>query len=67
MIITFGTANVVHNSICFGAGSSIGSRDRDIVTAQLYLSIVLHFVLYWNDSVTNGNHPQNIVSHLVPD
>ena len=61
IIITFGTTNVVlQNGITFGIGIIVGSRDRDIVTEVLSQDIVTF-------TQTNGNRPQNIVSHLVPD
>ena len=38
-----------------------------ILLQWCHAKILLHLVPYPNDSITNGNRPQNIVSHLVLD
>ena len=45
---------------------ALGIGDCDIVTVY-HAKILLHLVPYPNDSITNGNQPQYIVSHLVLD
>ena len=64
IIITFGTTNVVvHNGICFGAGTGVGYRRPRYYYCGAVLRYWVHLAPYPNDSVTNGNRPQNIVSH----
>ena len=68
IIITFGaTIVVVHKGITFGAGIRVVNHDCDVVIVVPCAQDSVPFIPYPNDSVTNGNIPQKIVSHFVED